>query len=254
MEEGNGLEYVTSSTVDSLQTKKEAIKKGALAGIPICLGYLPIAIAYGVLAIQSGLTTVEAIMMSVFVYAGASQFMAANMIFQGALVVQIIFATFVLNFRHFIMSMSFMNKAKHFPLKWRAFLAVTLTDESFAVSASHSEETKKQNGVYFFITMFLTAYLSWLVGSLIGALLGDLLPQALSESMGIALYAMFIGLLIPPIKKEWRLGIIAIVSMVINFILIEYAGFENENQGWAIVIATLCGSFLGIFLLKEDEV
>ncbi|MGM8214762.1 AzlC family ABC transporter permease [Bacillaceae bacterium W0354] len=239
---------------EPLQSKKAAIKKGALAGFPIFLGYLPIAIAYGVLAMQSGLTIFETTMMSVLVFAGASQFMAANMIAQGALLIQVVIATFVLNFRHFIMSMSFMNKAKHFPMRWKLLLSVGLTDETFAVSSLHGEEAKKSNGVFFYVTMFLVAYFSWVFGSLLGALIGDLLPAALSESMGIALYAMFIGLLIPSVKKEWKLGLIAFISMMINFLLIKYLGFQDEKEGWAIVIATLVGSSFGIVMLKEDEV
>src|SRR5690625_4696189 len=242
-----------TSNNDVMQTKKEAIRRGAVQGLPIFLGYLPIAIAYGVLATQSGLSIIETTAMSAFVYAGASQFMGVNMIVQGALFMQIVIATFVLNFRHFILSLSFMNRIKHFPLSVKVFLGLTLTDESFAMSMSQEGEEKKQNSIYFYITMFLVAYFSWVTGSFFGALIGDVLPSALSESMGIALYAMFIGLLIPSVKKEWKFGLIAVISMLINFILINYLGFSNELEGWAIVIATLAGSSLGIVILKGDE-
>jgi len=235
------------------QTKKEAIRRGFAQGLPIYLGYIPIAIAYGVLATQSGLTIGETTLMSAFVYAGASQFMGVNMVAQGALFMQIVIATFVLNFRHFILSLSLMNRLKHFPLRVKALLSVTLTDESFAVSMAQEDEEKKGNSIYFYLTMFLVAYFSWVVGSLFGAVIGDVLPSALSDSMGIALYAMFIGLLIPSVKKEWKFGLIAVISMLLNFILINYLGFSDELEGWAIVIATLAASSLGIVLLKGDE-
>ncbi|WP_279402014.1 AzlC family ABC transporter permease [Piscibacillus salipiscarius] len=183
-------------------TKHAVIKNGMLAGFPIFLGYLPIAIAYGVLAKESGLTTFETTMMSVLVFAGAAQLMAAGMFAAGTMFIEIVIATFVLNFRHFIMSMSFMNTTKEFPLKWRFPLSLGITDETFAVSSLHKEEANKMYGPYFYTSLIVVAYCGWVFGSLAGALLGDVLPRALSTSMGIALYAMFIGLLVPSIKKN----------------------------------------------------
>ncbi|PKR78250.1 branched-chain amino acid transporter AzlC [Halalkalibacillus sediminis] len=232
------------------RTKSTAVKSGAVAGFPIFLGYLPIAVAYGVLATQSGLSTYETTLMSVLVFAGAAQFMAANMFAQGAMFLQIVIATFVLNFRHFVMSMSFMNRVHSLPLRWKFGLSLGLTDETFAVSSLHADEVKKENSTYFYLSLILVAYFSWVSGSFLGAILGEALPPTLSESMGIALYAMFIGLLIPSVKKEWRIGLIALTAMVLNFYFIEVIELA---QGWAIVLATILGSLLGIPLLKEEK-
>src|SRR5699024_6703347 len=98
-------------------------------------------------------------------------------------------ATFVLNFRHFVMSLSFMNRLREIDLKWRAPLALGLTDETFAVSSMHTKEAKEDKAAYFYISLFLMAYLSWIVGSFLGGILGEIIPEKLSQSMGIALYA-----------------------------------------------------------------
>src|SRR5699024_2561738 len=103
------------------------LKQGISAGVPIMLGYLPIAITYGVLANQTGLTLLEITMMSVFVFAGASQFMAVNMIAVGAGIMEIVMATFVLNFRHFVMNLSFMNRLLPVPIPKKPFLSLALT-------------------------------------------------------------------------------------------------------------------------------
>src|SRR5690625_3741876 len=92
--------------------KMYMFRRGMTVGFPIMIGYLPIAITYGVLAKQSGMSLFELTLMSVMVFAGASQFMGANMIAVGAGTVEIIIATFVLNFRHFVMSLSFMNRLR----------------------------------------------------------------------------------------------------------------------------------------------
>lgn len=225
------------------------IKRGASTGFPIMLGYLPIAITYGVLAKQSGMSLTELTLMSVLVFAGASQFMGANMIAVGAGVLEIIVATFVLNFRHFVMSLSFMNRLRDIGLNWKAPLSLGLTDETFAVSALHPKEAKEENGALFYTALILTAYFSWILGSFLGGVLGEVIPEKLSQSMGIALYAMFIGLLIPSIKKELKVGLIAIIAMLINALCIQL----GMSTGWAIVFGTVVGGMSGIHLLKEDR-
>lgn len=224
-------------------------RKGLATGFPIMLGYLPVAITYGVLAKQTGMSLLELTMMSVFVYAGASQFMAINMVAVSAGVMEIIIATFVLNFRHFVMSLSFMNSLRNVERKWKLPLSLGLTDEAFAVSAFHPKEANQKHGAFFYLGIILIAYLSWVFGSLLGGILGDIIPANLSQSMGIALYAMFIGLLIPSVKKNLKVGLIALVAMLINFICVEL----GMSSGWAIVIGTILGGMSGIILLKEEE-
>ncbi|AXI11123.1 branched-chain amino acid transporter AzlC [Oceanobacillus zhaokaii] len=224
-------------------------QRGIITGFPIMLGYLPVAITYGVLAKQAGMTLLEIGLMSLMVYAGAAQFMAVNMIAVGTGIAEIVIATFVLNFRHFVMSLSFMNQVRGIALRWKLPLGLGLTDESFAVSAMNPDEGKKENGVLFYAMIFIIAYLSWFVGSILGGILGDVIPENLSQSMGIALYAMFIGLLVPSVKKNIKVGLIAILSMLINVLCIQI-GFST---GWAIVLGTVIGGMSGIILLKEDE-
>lgn len=238
----------------SLQVNKEIsamtmVRQGFQAGIPIILGYLPVAITYGVLAQQTGLSLLELTLMSVLVYAGASQFMGVNMIGAGVYSLEIIVATFVLNFRHFVMSFSFMNEAKkHYDLAGRLGLSLLLTDEAFAVSAIHKDEMKKKYSGYFYAVIFLSAYLSWIVGSLIGGLVGEIIPETISQSMGIALYAMFIGLLIPSVKQNVKVGYIAVIAMLINLIASQFM-----SDGWAIVVGTVLGGLTGVYFLKGDE-
>lgn len=222
-------------------------KKGIQIGFPIVLGYIPVALTYGVLASQVGMSLLELTMMSALVYAGASQFMGVNMIVANATMLEIVVATFVLNFRHFVMSLSFMNEIRErISLKGRVGLALGLTDETFAVSALNKEEAKQKNGVYFYAAIYITAYLSWVIGSFVGGMLGEVIPEKLSQSMGIALYAMFIGLLIPSVKKELRIGLIAVIAMIINVIASQFV-----SSGWSIVLGTVLGGLAGVFLLKE---
>ena len=236
-------------TAAASPSRSMMFRSGLRVGFPIILGYIPVAITFGVLAGQAGLSLSELTMMSVLVYAGASQFMGVNMIAAGASAVEIIVATFVLNFRHFIMSLSFMNQVKDtISPKARFGLSLGLTDETFAVAALNKQQAKGKHAVFFYAAIYLAGYLSWTVTSLIGGLLGEVIPEQLSQSMGIALYAMFIGLLVPAVKKELKIGLIALIAMLINALLTPFI-----SSGWAVVCGTLLGGFSGVFLLKEKE-
>lgn len=186
--------------------------------------------------------------MSVFVFAGAAQFMAANMILIGTGAVEIIVATFVLNFRHFVMSFSFMNGLRERSLKWKIPLSLGLTDETFTVSSLNKKEAQKEHGMWFYAALIVTSYASWIGGSFLGGILGDVVPRTLSQSMGVALYAMFIGLLVPSVRKEWRVGVIALISILLNVIFGQFL-----SQGWAIVLATILGGLSGVFVLSEED-
>src|SRR5690606_19085992 len=101
---------------------------------------IPLAISYGVLAVQTGISIGHTLAMSLFIYAGASQFMAVNMLSLGATAAELIMATFVINFRHFVLSFSLMSRLKQVPRPWKAFLSFGITDETFAVSMMKGEE------------------------------------------------------------------------------------------------------------------
>lgn len=229
--------------------KTTMVKQGFQASIPIALGYIPVAITFGVLAMQAGMSLLEVTLMSALVYAGASQFMGANMIAVQASAIEIVVATFVLNFRHFIMSFSFANTVREtVSLRGRFLLSLGLTDESFAVAAINKDKATQRNSTYYYGTVFLVAYLSWVSGSVLGGLLGEIIPEQLSQSMGIALYAMFIGLLIPAVKVNVRLAYIAVVAMLINLLFSQFV-----SDGWAVVCGTIIGGATGIYFLKEKE-
>ncbi|MGA8944268.1 MAG: AzlC family ABC transporter permease [Thermoactinomyces sp.] len=226
------------------QTGQNRFLKGAVTSIPIVIGYVPIAVALGLIATQSGISPFYTVLMSLLVFAGASQFMAVSMIMAGTGAVEIILATFILNFRHFIMSLSLMTLLKTIPAKWKSVLSMGITDETFTVTFFHREKASPP----FVGGIMLFAYLSWVMGTILGCLLGDLIPESIGESMAVSLYAMFIGLLIPSVRKNWRIGFISVLSMLLCYFFSLFAG-----SGWAIVLATLLGSLAGLLFLRGDR-
>lgn len=138
---------------------KQGFAEGVLKSVPIVIGYLPVAVAFGLISTQSGLSLYHTVLMSVMVYAGASQFMAVSMLAGGVGAMEIILATFILNFRHFIMSLSLMNGIKSVPNQWKWVLSSWITDETFSVASFHKEKA----GPGFLAGLMLTAYGSWIL-------------------------------------------------------------------------------------------
>lgn len=224
----------------------DQFKRGLKQGIPIMLAYFPIAITFGVIASQAGLSITELTSMSALVYGGAAQFMVINMLILHTGALEIVLATFVINFRHFVMSLSFAHRQKQTPFKWKVGLLLGLTDETFAVTSVENETPKQKYGHLFYFGLFLISYLSWVVGSFIGGFVGDVIPASISQSFGIALYAMFIALLIPSVKTNVRYGVIALLAMVFNFGLSQFL-----QEGWSIVLATLLASLFGFLFMRR---
>lgn len=204
-------------------------------GMSIALGYAPAALAFGLLAKSASLTFAEAAAMSALVYAGASQYMALNLIAAGTGMIEIVLTTLIVNMRHLLMSATVSGKAEDAPAWVKAVYAFGITDEVFAVAATREGRIPT---AYLF-GAGLMAYGSWVVFTAIGFAAGSALPGVLQESMGIALYALFIALLMPELKKSRKVLALAATAGVLNSVLGMWI-----PAGWSIVCATLGSAVL----------
>lgn len=219
--------------------EKEAtqFKKGFQAGISIGIGYFPIALTFGLLAKTSGLSLGETVMMSLIVFAGAAQYISLSLLAYGTGIFEIILTTFIVNIRHFLMATSLNEKSEPAPIIKKIIYAFGITDETFSVAAT--KEGTVSSGYMFGVISI--SYSSWVVFSGLGHLIGASLPQTLQESMGVALYAMFIGLLVPSMKKSGKVIALALLAALFNS-LFTYS--HLMAQGWAIVASTLLSAVI----------
>jgi 4-azaleucine resistance transporter AzlC len=227
---------------------KSSWLSGVKAGLPIALGYFPIAIAFGALAGQAQLAWTEATLMSLIVYAGASQFVSVSMLLSGAGTVQIITTTLFLNMRHLIMSLAVNDQIRDFSLARKSFLSFFITDETFALLTLGEVDVNAYDRSPSYLSgLLLTAYFGWVTGSAVGALGSGLIPEEITTAVIAGLYGLFIGLLVPPVRKSLRYALIAVAAMALNWLLIQFL-----DQGWSIVIATVLSAGWGSVLLKEE--
>lgn len=223
------------------------IKKAFKDSSPVMFGYFPIAITFGILAESAGVSGLEGLLMSIFVYAGASQFMAVSMISSGIAVSSIILATLFMNFRHFIMSASIKPKLNITNKKLYPVIGFFLTDETYSVLIM-KEELHDEKYIFFFQ---LFCYMSWVSGTLTGYLTGMFIPEIIVKGLGIALYSLFVALIIPSCKKSTKALLIALGAGGVNTILQRYLDF---NQSTGFMIAVIIVSTAATLLNREKEV
>ena len=187
---------------------RKAIRQGIWAAWPICIGYIPIGLALGLLAQKAGLSPLETGLMSVFVFAGSSQFIAVSMISAGSAPLAIIMTTFMVNLRHLLMSSSLSLYCRNAGRTTLAFFAYGITDESFAVNQLRFNEGKWT--ISQALTVNQAANLAWILSTIAGGYGGRFIPP---HAFGVdyALIAMFICLLIFQIK-----GLIYVFTAVIS--------------------------------------
>lgn len=217
------------------------IRAGVKAALPIVLGYLPVGMAYGVLARAAGLSIWETGVMSLIVFAGASQFIAVGLIGASAAILPIMLTTFVVNARHVLMSSAMAPYFKGQPLRTLIPLSAQLTDESFALAMA---DTSRMAGKpRFQIALQMTAYSAWVGGSVAGALFGSLVNSA-SYGIPFAMTALFICLLVPQVRSRLHL-VVAIVAGAVAILLKDM--LPNNLY---IIVAAVTAALVGLWLTQ----
>lgn len=213
------------------------VRKGVQSGISIAIGYAPIALTFGLLAKTTGLTIGETVLMSLLVFAGAAQYISLSLLTLGTGIFEIVLTTFIVNIRHFLMSTSLNEKWDDEQAANKVILSFGITDETFSVAAVREE--KVTSG--YMLGLITVSYASWVICSGLGHLIGASLPQTLQESMSVALYAMFVGLLVPSMKKSAKVVFLAALAACFNTI---FTLTNTLSTGWAIVSATLLSAVI----------
>ena len=218
---------------------------GMKKSIPVFFGFLPVAITFALMAVGQGMSAVETVCMSVFVFAGASQIMAVGMLGTGAGALSIVLATFVLNLRHVIMSTCIFRKIKIKNALLKLLGGMSVTDEGFALITT---EDDGKCDVFFMLGIITVTYLSWVLGTVVGVVASNVLPKIVADSFGIALYALFIALIVPDVKGNFRLLLTVVITAIINTMLCIFM-----ESSWAIIISTLVGAAIGTFIVNDGN-
>ena len=233
-------------------------KRGLVHGLPIALGYLAVSISFGVSAVNMGLSVLEALFISMANLTSAGQLAGAPIIAGGGNIFALGFGQLFINLRYALMSVSLSQKLdSKVTLLDRFLIGFGNTDEIFAVSVSQDEAVSKEY-MYGLITL---PYIGWSLGTLIGALLGVIvstyLPPFVLAALGIAIYGMFIAIVVPAMKKELAVTLCVLAAMALSILCyyVPIIGKIIPSELHIVLCAVIASVILAIAapIKTEDE-
>lgn len=224
--------------------------QGLKDGVPIGLGYFAVALSLGIIARNSGLNAIEGFVASILTSASAGEYAIFTLMGQHASYFQIAIMIFIANARYLLMSCALGQKLKPetSTLK-RMGMGLGVTDEIFGISVSQNPYL---NPVYMYGAM-ISAIIPWALGTSCGILVGEILPTSIVNALGVALYGMFIAIIVPPSKENRKIFIIVVTSFVLSYI--ASIVLKNISSGTRIIILTIviASVFSLIWPIKEDQ-
>jgi len=232
--------------------KKNEFINGIKDGVPICLGYFSVSMAFGISAVMSGLPAWSAVLISLTNLTSAGQFAGVNIMISAGRLIEIALTTLIINMRYFLMSLSVSQKIdEKMTLAQRFAVSFGITDEIFAVSMRHNRPL-----TFMYMTgLILTPLIGWTGGSAVGAFATSVMPPILSSSMGIALYGMFIAIIIPPARDSGQVLTAVLIAVAASALFAFVPILNTLSAGWTIIIITVLvsGICATLFPVTEQE-
>lgn len=230
---------------------QNSFKKGILDGLPIALGYLSVSFAFGINATKDGLHFWASTLMSLTNLTSAGQFAGLAIITAGTAFVEMALTQLVINSRYFLMSVSLSQKlhSSVTPLQ-KLGIAFGITDEIFAVSMTQ----KGSIGAKYFYGLMLTPIIGWTSGTFLGAVAGEIFPASIISALSIAIYGMFLAIIIPPARKSRAVLFVVTIAALLSCLLTYIPLLSTIPSGFAIMICAIVAASVGALLFpKEDE-
>ncbi len=218
-----------------------SFRKGLADGIPICLGYLAVSFAFGISATDAGLSILETLLVSMTNVTSAGQLAGVPIIVGAGSLAELAITQLIINLRYSLMSVSLSQKlGKSVRLSDRFIIAFVNTDEVFAVASAQRGSVGRK----YLYGLILTPYLGWSIGTFVGACAGNVLPELLTSALGIAIYGMFVAIVIPEVKKSRAVTYLALFSVALSCAFRYLPQLAWVPRGFVIIICAVCASTL----------
>lgn len=230
--------------------ENNSFRMGITHGLPICFGYLSVAFAFGIFAGKNGLSVLEALAISMTNVTSAGQLAAVPIIAGGGTLTELAVTQLIINIRYSLMSVSLSQKlGESVGLFDRFVISFVNTDEVFAVASSNKSNVGKR----YLYGLILTPYIGWSLGTLLGSAAGDILPQSVTSALGLAIYGMFIAIVIPVMKNEKPTALCVLTAVMLGCAFKYVPFLENVPQGFVIIICAVFASTLFALVAPREE-
>lgn len=210
--------------------------KGFKDGVPIGLGYLSVAFTFGIMAVRGGLSVVQAVLISMTNVTSAGQLAGLELMISAAPLFEMALTQLVINLRYALMSLSLSQKMDvSMTVPRRMFFAFCNTDEVFAVASGQPGTV----GISYLTGLMTAPYFGWALGTLLGAAAGSLLPELILNALGVAIYGMFIAIIIPPAKKSRSVRAAVILAALLACVMRYTPYLRNISGGFAVILCAV---------------
>lgn len=223
-------------------------KRGLWHGLPIALGYISVSFAFGIQAVAVGLSPLQAVLISLFNLTSAGQLAGLQLMAVGAPLVEMALTQLTINLRYALMSITLSQKLdKTMTTLHRLLLAFANTDEVFAVASQQPGKV----GKWYLYGLTNGPFLGWTLGTLLGALAGGLLPKAVTDALGIAIYGMFIAIILPPFRQSCEVRAVVLMAVGMSCVFTLLPLFSFLSDGFRIILCAVTASALGAWLMPR---
>lgn len=231
---------------------RTAFKQGMTDGIPIALGYMAVSFTFGIMAKDAGLTAFQAVLLSLTNLTSAGQFAGLGIIVASSSYLEMAFTQLVINLRYCLMSCALSQKLDlKAPFFHRFFIAYGNTDEIFGICSCREGKLDP----FYCYGAISVASPGWAFGTFLGVLSGSILPARILSALGVALYGMFIAVIIPPAKTDKIIRGIVLASMAVSLVFTIIPVLNQISSGFRIILLTLliAGTAAVLFPIKSEE-
>lgn len=230
--------------------KKEFIQ-GFKDGIPIGLGYFAVSFALGIAMKNAGMSWIDGFFMSLFNLASAGEYAGTQVILASGTYLEMIIMTAVANARYMLMSCSLSQKlAPETKTKHRMLIGYAITDELFGIAYSREGYLNP----YYFYGGMSASILPWAIGTSCGIVMGNILPSSIVSALSVALYGMFLAIIIPPSRKNKTVLVLVMISFLSSYLCTILPVISSISSGTRIIILTVVISLIAAIIkpIKED--
>ncbi len=228
-----------------------SFKKGLKDGLPICIGYFSVSFAFGIFAVENGLSVIQAVLISLLNLTSAGQ-LAGVPIMAGGTLAELALSQLVINSRYSLMSVSLSQKfSRNVRFCDKLLIAYGNTDEIFAVAHSNKGEIGKK----YMWGLILPPVLGWTGGTFAGAIAGNILPAIVVSALGLAIYGMFVAIVVPVAKKEKATALCVLVAIALSCAFRYIPALSIVPSGFTVIICAVVASviFAIVAPIKDEE-
>ena len=214
---------------------QNSYRVGLKRGLPIALGYLSVSFGFGISVVSGGLQAIWAVLISMTNLTSAGQVAGVAVILAHGPLVEMILTELVINLRYSLMGIALSQKLGRFPLFHRLLMAFGITDEVFAVAIAEPGSL----GPKYFYGLMTLPYIGWAAGTALGALAGDILPTAVTGALGIAIYSMFVAIVVPEARDDRGILFTVLIACTLSCLLTYLPCFSFMTRGFSIILCAV---------------